>query len=294
MSSPIPASPIIAPPRRAMLTGAVFTAGYALAVSPVNAAAIATDEKGLITEEIAYPGFGGYALPAYVARPRSGKPAPVVIVVSEIFGVHAYIKDVARRFAKLGYVAIAPDYFDRAGDPAALTDFDAILALVNKAGQAQVLADTAGALAYLKTKPYADVARAGITGFCWGGNVVWMAAARVAGLKAGVAWYGRLKRPAEGRGANSPDPFPVDVAGELKIPVLGLYAEQDSGIPLSDVEAMKAALAGAGAGGPRSEIIVYPGAQHGFHADYRPSYLEPAAKDGWNRLLAWFAKNGVK
>jgi carboxymethylenebutenolidase len=255
---------------------------------------VETDAEGLTIEEPTFKGAGGYDLPAYLARPAAAKRAPAVIVVNEVFGVHAYIKDVCRRLAKAGYAALAPDYFDRAGDPSTLKEFAQIGPIVNAATYAQVKADTQGAVDYLRKRK--DVARGpvGITGFCWGGAVTWMAAAQVKGIGAGVAWYGRLVAPpaTAGFGAEAGRPWPADVAGALKAPVLGLYADQDQGIPLADVETMRKALADGG-DKTKSEIVVYPGTQHGFHADYRPSYNEAAAADGWARMLKWFKANGI-
>ncbi|MGE3302906.1 MAG: dienelactone hydrolase family protein [Hyphomonadaceae bacterium] len=280
------------PSRRRVLAASMFTVGYAAAIRPVNAQAITTDAAGLTIEEVKIPAFGGYALPAYVARPAGKTKAPAVIVVNEIFGVHAYIKDVCRRLAKLGYLAVAPDYFDRAGDPSVLSDMAAIRPIVEKAGQQQVLGDTGAIVAWLQKHKAADAQKIGITGFCWGGNVVWMAAAKTPGIKAGVAWYGRLKKPAQPMFSGAADQFPLDVVGEIKAPVLGLYGGKDQGIPVADVEAMRAALAAAG-NPQKCEIVLYPEAQHGFHADFRPSYDKSSAMDGWARLEAWFKTHGV-
>lgn len=278
---------------RRTLGAVLFTAGYAAFQRPVNAAAIATDDVGLTIEEITFTGDKGYALPAYVARPAKAGRRPAIVVINEIFGIHAYIKDVCRRLAKLGYVAIAPDYFDRLGDPSTMTDFAQIRPIVAATSNAQVLADTQGAVDYLKSRRFVAGKRIGVTGFCWGGAVTWLAAARVTGVRAGVAWYGRLAAPANDPArAAAGAPWPLEVAKDLKAGVLGLYAENDQGIPLKDVEAMRAALGAAG-NPTKSEIIVYPGAEHGFHADYRPQYKEDAAHDGWNRMVAWFQKHGV-
>lgn len=282
-----------APTRRA-IAASIFTAGYALALQPAAATAITTDSEGLEILEPTIAGHENYALPAYVAKPRGNARRAAVIVANEVFGVHAYIKDVCRRFAKLGYVAIAPDYFDRAGDPSTATDLASIRPIVAAAGVEQVMGDTAGAIAWLQAQRFVRGGRLGITGFCWGGAVVWTACARFEALKAGVAWYGRLTPPpAGGFGAEEGRRWPVDLAGELKCPVLGLYGGRDQGIPLDTVEAMRAALAANG-NPTRSEIVVYPDAEHGFHADYRPSYNEAAAQDGWSRARAWFRANGVR
>ncbi len=282
-----------APPSRRLVAASLFTAGYALAVGPAAAQAITTPTDGLEIEEARVRGYGAYALPIYVAKPRDGDDLPAIIVVNEIFGIHAYIRDVCHRLAREGYVAIAPDYFDRAGDPSTMTDWGAIRSIVAQTRYAQVMGDTAGVLDWAARRRYVDDAKLGITGFCWGGAVTWMAAASFAPLKAGVAWYGRLVAPdASGFGAEEGRPWPVDVAGQLKCPVLGLYAENDDGIPLASVEAMRAAL-DAERDRTHSQIIVYPGAAHGFHADYRPSYNANAAADGWSRLLAWMRTHGV-
>lgn len=278
-----------APSRRAL--GAMFFAGYALAAVSAEAEAIHTDADGLTVAELDIP-TGDSPLPAYVARPNASGRFPVVLVVSEVFGVHEYIRDTCRRLAKLGYVAVAPAFFHRAGDPAPLTDFDQIQKIVATATNDQVLGDIAATLTWLKAQDFVDTGRMAITGFCWGGAVVWMAAARFPEFKAGAAWYGRLSRPA-------PDQFlgaeqrawPMEVVGDLHAPVLGFYAGKDKGIPLTDVEAMRAKLRDAH---KKGDLIVYPEAQHGFHADYRSSYDAPAAKDAWARMLDWFAKNGVK
>ncbi|MET0545458.1 MAG: dienelactone hydrolase family protein [Caulobacterales bacterium] len=278
---------------------ALFVAGYAAAIRPVNAAAITTDDKGLIIEEVKIKSFGDFNLPAYVARPAGNKKKrAAIVVVNEVFGIHDYIKDVCRRFAKLGYVAIAPDYFDRAGDPATLTmeQIKDVLAIVGTAKYAQVMGDTSAAGAYLKSLPYVNGDKLGITGFCWGGGVVWSACEASPLFKAGVAWYGKLSKPGPDSPLPAEDrPYPVDAVSHLYAPVLGLYAENDQGIPLAEVEAMRKALSDpkSSASAKKSKIEVFPGAEHGFHADYRPSYNEAAAKSGWSQALAWFKANGV-
>jgi carboxymethylenebutenolidase len=262
-------------------------AGYAAAVDPVHAAAIATPSEGLITGMVSYPS-NGFDLPAFVARPSGRGRKPVVIVVSEIFGLHEYVRDMCRRLARVGYVAIAPAFFVRVADPAPLTDFGAIMPIVMAASNDQVMGDITATIAWLDKQSFVAKRRIAITGFCWGGTVVWMASALTNRIKAGVAWYGRLGAR---QGSTEVRKYPTELAGDLKSPVLGLYAENDSGIPLPGVDAMRTALTVAG--NTRSEIKVYPGTEHGFHADYRPSYNEAAAKDGWARMLAWFAANGV-
>lgn len=264
-----------------------ITGGYALAAWSAQAQPVKTDETGLTTGmvQIKAP---DREIPAYVARPSKAGKHPCVVLVSEIFGLHEYIRDTARRLAKAGYVTIAPDFFVRAGDPSTMTDFPAILKIVATATDAQVAGDLGAALTWLKAQPFADAKRVAVTGYCWGGAVTWEAVARFPEFKAGVAWYGRLS---SGMAADPANKNPLDLAGELKAPVLGLYAEKDNGIPLTDVEKMKAALKAAGQ--TKSDIIVYPGAQHGFHADYRPSYKKDAAEDGWAKMLAFFKANGV-
>lgn len=278
------------PPSRRAALASLFTVGYAPAALSACASPVTTPTDEIITAEVSFAGAAGYRLPGYLARPDNKRGSrPVVIVVNEIFGIHDYIKDVCHRFAREGYVALAPDYFDRAGDPAMLTDFAQIMPIVAAARHQQVLDDTAGAIAWLKRQSFADDNAIGITGFCWGGTVVWMSAALLPDIRAGVAWYGRL---VASEGAEPGRPFPVDIAPTLTKPVLGLYAESDRGIPLDSVERMRAVLAQNG-NPSRSEIIVYPGAAHGFHADYRDSYNAEAAADGWSRALAWFRANGV-
>lgn len=262
-----------------------LTAGFALAVQPVSAQTITTDTKGLTAGEVKIPAEGG-EMPAYRAMPEKGSNFPVVLVVHEIFGVHEYIKDICRRFAKAGYLAVAPDLYARQGRVDNLENFEEIRKVVGQVPDSQVLADLDAALNWAG-KEKGDVKRAGITGFCWGGRIVWLYAAHQPRLKAGVAWYGSLV-------ARQPSPLqpksPLDVAAELKAPVLGLYGEADQGIPVATVEKMREALKAAGKPG---EIVLYPNGPHGFHADYRPSYRKEMAEDGWKRLLEWFRKYGV-
>lgn len=279
-------------PTRRTVAASLFVSGYAAAALSSCASPVTTPSEELLTEDVHFTGAGGYRLPAYLARPAAQGRRGAIIVVNEIFGIHDYIKDVCRRFAREGYVALAPDYFDRAGDPAPLTDFNQIREIVATASHEQVMGDTQGALDWLETQSFTD-GDFGITGFCWGGTVVWMAAARFPEIKAGVAWYGRVVRPQPGSwGAEEERPWPYDVGALIQAPVLGLYAENDRGIPLESVENMRAALSAAD-NPTGSEIIVYPGAQHGFHADYRESYDAEAAADGWARCLAWFRRHGV-
>lgn len=276
--------------RRALATGGLgglLFAGYAPAALARQAAPVTTDDDDLTIETTTTPAPDGFALPLYVARPTGDGPWPVVVVVSEIFGVHEYIRDVCRRLAKAGYAAIAPAFFVRVEDPAG-AEMARVQEIVAAAGYEQVMGDIAATLDWASQQLWANADKVGITGWCWGGKVVWQAAARFAAIDAGVAWYGRLAPPAtatpEQRAAGAP--WPVDLAGDLKAPVLGLYGEADRGIPLDSVEAMRSALQRAGQ--TDSRIEVYPAAPHGFHADYRDSYRPADAADGWARLLALF------
>jgi carboxymethylenebutenolidase len=278
-----------------MIAGTVGT-GFALAVRPVSSATITTGADGLDAGPIQIPtatdppSSGGSIL-GYraVAAKRKGK-APIVVVVHEIFGVHEHIKDVCRRLAKLGVLAVAPDLFVRQGDVSAIADSKQISSkVVSKVPDAQVMSDLDATVAWAKGAGGGDGARIGITGFCWGGRIVWLYAAHSTALKAGVAWYGRL--------VGDEDPVhprhPIDVAGGLNAPVLGLYGGQDQGIPVATVEEMRKALATGGAASKRSQLQIYPDAGHAFFADYRPSYRPADAADGWTRMTAWFKTNGV-
>ena len=264
-----------------------LAAGFALAVQPVSAATITTDTEGLEAGEVKVPVADGQ-IPAYRAMPAKGGPFPTVLVVQEIFGVHEHIKDVCRRFAKLGYFAIAPEMYARQGDVSKLTDFQEIFKIVSKVPDKQVMSDLDAAVAYAKGTGKADTAKLAITGFCWGGRIVWLYAAHNPNLKAGVAWYGRLV--ATGPASELQPKYPVDIAADLKAPVLGLYGEADTGIPVASVEKMREALKAAG---KPCEIVLYPATPHAFYADYRPSYRKEQAEDGWKKLLEWFKKNGV-
>ncbi len=280
-------------PSRRTIAASLFTAGYALALQPAAATAIQTDERGLQVLERTVLGDRGLSLPAYVVRPKRWGRRPAIVVVNEIFGIHEYIKDVCRRLAKRGFVAIAPDYFNRAGDPSTVSDMAAIRRIVNETPIEQVMGDTGGAVDWLRGQRYVKDQRIGIMGYCWGGAVVWQACERFDVFKAGVAWYGRLTPPPGGNQPDEPErQWPVDLARRMQAPVLGLYGGRDQGIPVADVERMRAALMAAD-NPTGSEIVVYPEAQHGFHADYRPSYNQAAAEDGWNRALAWFRNHGL-
>lgn len=263
--------------------------GFAAAVLPVVAQnVINTPSDGLTVGEVTID-VNGFKMPAYRAAPAGGKNLPVVLVISEIFGVHEHIADVAKRFARLGYLAIAPEMFVRQGDAGSYGEIAKLQAeVISKVPDAQVMGDLDATVAWAAAHG-GDTARLGITGFCWGGRITWLYAAHNPAVKAGVAWYGRLV----GNTTALTPRHAVDLAGDLKGPVLGLYGEKDTGIPLETVEKMKAALATGSAAAKRSEFVVYPDAPHAFHADYRPSYRPAAAQDGWARCLAWFKANGV-
>jgi carboxymethylenebutenolidase len=265
-----------------------LAAGFAAAAMPVCAQTmIVTDMYGIEGGEAKIPVPDG-SIPGYWAAPTTGKPPyPTVLVVQEIFGVHEHIKDVCRRFAKEGYFAVAPELYARQGDPSKITEIPRIFEqIVSKVSDRQVMADLDATVAFAAATKKANTDKLAITGFCWGGRIVWLYAAHNPKLKAGVAWYGRVVGP-----ANEMTPkHPVDVAADLKAPVLGLYGGADQGIPNDTVDKMKAALAAAK---KPSEIHVYPDTPHAFHADYRPSYRKQQAEDGWARALAWFRKHGV-
>ena len=280
--------------RRSFLKmGAVATSlGYVMAAEPVMAQAIATDFEGIEGREISFD-VNGFSVPAYVSKPLKAPKGglPVVVVVSEIFGVHEYIADVTRRFAKLGYLAIAPEFFVRAGDPNTYGTIAEIQKeIVGKTPDSQVMQDMRGAITWAKAHG-GDTRRLGVTGFCWGGRITWLAASQVEGVKAGVAWYGRVTGD---KSTNTPS-HPIDLVAQLKAPVLGLYGGQDTGIPMDQVEKMKDALASQknNKAAQATQFHIYPDAPHAFHADYRPSYREASAKDGWTRCMAWFKQQGV-
>jgi carboxymethylenebutenolidase len=263
-----------------------LASGFALAVQPVSAQTITTDTTGLTAGEVKVPVADG-EIPAYRAQPAQGGPFPVVLVVQEIFGVHEHIKDICRRLAKVGYLAVAPELYARQGDVSKLTDFNEIITkVVSKVPDSQVMSDLDATAAWAKKSGAGNTAKLGVTGFCWGGRIVWLYAAHNPELKAGVAWYGRLV----GQADDLHPKHPIDVAAQLKAPVLGLYGGADTGIPVESVERMKQALKDAK---QPSEIVLYPDAPHGFHADYRPTYRKETAQDGWKRLLAWFQQHGV-
>ena len=270
--------------RREILVTALAT-GFAAAVQPVAAQTmITTDAAGLEAGEIRINVQDG-EIPAYWAIPDKGGPFAVVLVVQEIFGVHEHIKDICRRLAKDGYMAIAPELYARQGDVSKLP-INQIMPIVAKVPDRQVMSDLDAAVAHAQASGRADTNRLGITGFCWGGRIVWLYAAHNPGLKAAVAWYGRLV----GQKTEMTPQQPIDLAAELRAPVLGLYGAEDQGIPLNTIEQMRAACQAAG---KTCEIVVYPNAGHAFNADYRPTYRPEPAKDGWAKMLAWFRKYGV-
>ena len=270
--------------RRVLVTS--LTAGFALSVQPVAASTIVTDAGGLEAGDVQIPVADGQ-IPGYRAKPQGGGKLPVVIVIQEIFGIHEWIKDICRRFAKAGYLAVAPYLYSRQGDATAYADIRSLVEqVVSKVDDTVVLSDLDATIAWAVSQG-GDAGRVGVTGFCWGGRQTWLHVAHNPQVKAGVAWYGQLVR----REGNTAPRHPVEVAAGLKGRVLGLYGELDKGIPLTQVEAMRAALRAASDTG--CEIIVYPGADHGFLADYRPTYNEAAARDAWARCLGWFKARGV-
>ncbi len=278
--------------RRTALKAALGV-GYAAAAMPLMAqTAIKTSSEGLTTGEISYE-VNGFKVPAFFAAPTGKTNLPVVLIVHEIFGIHQYIADTARRFARAGYLAVAPELFARQGDPAMYSEMAKLQAeVVQKTPDAEVMADLDGAVNWA-SQHGGDLGKVAITGFCWGGRVTWLYAQQSNKVKAGVAWYGRLV----GTSSALTPKHPLDLAAAHKAPVLGLYGGQDSGIPLDTVNQMKAALAAAGSAGnaaaKASEFVVYPDAPHAFHADYRPSYRAEPAQDGFKRALAWFKTHGV-
>src|SRR6266508_5543098 len=269
-----------------MTASAAAAAGYTLAAGPVRAQVVTTDTSGLTVGDAKVKVADG-EMPVYFARPANAANPPVILVAMEIFGLHEYIKDVTRRLAKLGAFAVAPDYYFRKGvDLTKITDTPQLLPIVNSKPDAELLSDLDGTVAWVRSEG-GDTSRLGIIGFCRGGRTVWEYAAHSSTLKAGAAFYGSLVDP--------PNPVwpksPTQLAGEMKAPVLGLYGEADTGIPVATVEAFKAALA---ADKKTAEFKIYPGAPHGFHADYRPSYRKEAAEDAWNQMQAWLKKYQVR
>ena len=276
-----------APSRRLALQAALGV-GYAMAAAPIMAqTAIKTPTDGLEEGEITV-NVGGTQVPVYRAQPAGQKNLPTVLVVSEIFGVHEYIADVARRFARAGYLALAPELFVRQGDPQSYGEIAKIQSeIIAKVPDSQVMADLDACVAWA-AQHNGNTSRLGITGFCWGGRITWLYAAHQPRLRAGVAWYGRVS------GAVTPNnpAHPLDLAAQLKAPVLGLYGGADTGVPVSQVDLMKQALAAAQSNGAAqaSQFVVYPDAPHAFHADYRATYRQGPATDGWQRAQDWFKK----
>ena len=265
--------------------------GYAAATLPIMAqTAIKTSAEGLTTGETTYE-VNGFKVPLFYAAPAGKKNLPVVLVIQEIFGVHEYIADTCRRFAQAGYLAIAPELFARQGDPTQYGEMAKLMAeVVSKVPDAQVMTDLDGAVKWAGSQG-GDLKKVAITGFCWGGRITWLYAQQSANVKAGVAWYGRLV----GASSALTPKHPLDLAADMKAPVLGLYGGQDGGIPLTTVNQMKDAL-GAASGNRNaqaSQFVVYPDAPHAFHADYRPSYRKEPAEDGFKRALEWFKMHGV-
>jgi carboxymethylenebutenolidase len=274
--------------RRSFVRASIGT-GFAAAALPICAQTVVkTDSAGLVAGEVTIP-VGDFKMPAYRAAPEGRTGLPVVLVVSEIFGVHEYIADVARRFAKAGYCAIAPELFVRQGDAGSYGEIAKLVTeVIAKVPDAQVMGDLDASVAWAKAQGM-DTTKLGVTGLCWGGRITWLYTAHSPAVKAAVAWYGRLEG---GMSALFPKQ-PIDMVGALNGPVLGLYGGRDQGIPLDMIDRMKAALAKGNAAARLSEFMVYPDAQHGFHADYRPSYHKEAAEDGWKRCVAWFKAKGV-
>lgn len=261
------------------------TNGYAAAAQPISTQAIHTPDTELVAGDVQIP-VGEESMPGYRAMPADGCLFPIVIVVQEIFGLHEYIRDVCRRLARRGYVAIAPQTFFRAGDPSGLTDVAEIRPIVNATSDRQTMEDLDDTVAWAVRESHGDSGRVGITGFCWGGRTVWLYAAYSTTLKSGVAWYGRLA----GDVTDNQPTWPIDVARSLRCPVLGLYGAEDLSIPVDLVDRMRSEFAVVG---DPSEFVVYPEAGHGFHADYRPNYHEKSARDGENRMFEWLASCGV-
>ena len=278
--------------RREFFATSIFAAGmFAAAVSPIQAQTrITTDNKGLIEGEVKIPVMGG-EMPAYRAMPDTkNKKFPVVLVIHEIFGVHEWIQDVSRRFAKLGYMAIAPALYARQGDVKTIREIRELQRdIFSKIPDTQTMSDLDSTVAWAKTSG-GNTKKLSITGFCWGGRITWLYAAHNSNVDAGAAWYGRLaQNPTQPKNPVQPTQA-IDVAKNLKVPVLGLYGGLDEGIPLDSVQRMQDELK---KGKSQSEIIVYPNAQHGFHADYRPSYNKESSEDAWEKVQDWFRKNGA-
>jgi carboxymethylenebutenolidase len=272
--------------RRGFVAATTVGAGFALAVQPISAqTVVTTDTTGLTVGDIQIPTPNG-PIYGYFAHPAAGTKFPTVLVIHEVWGVHEHIKDVCRRLAKAGYLAVAPDMHGRQGDTTKAPDIQAILAIVNKVPDAQVYLDLDSTVAWANASGKGDVGRLAVTGFCWGGRMTWMYTAHNPSVKAAAAWYGPISRPA----TELQPKHPIDVVDQIRIPVLGLYGGADQGIPNDTVEKMQAALK---AKGNASEIIIYPDTPHAFNADYRPTYRADKAKDAWDRMIAYFKSRGV-
>ena len=278
--------------RREFFVTSIFAAGlFAAAVQPISAQTkITTDNKGLIEGEVKIPVSDG-EIPAYRAMPDAkGKKFPVVMVIHEIFGVHEWIQDVCRRFAKLGYMAVAPALYARQGDVKTIKEIRELQRdIFSKIPDAQAMTDLDSTVAWAK-KNSGNTKKLSITGFCWGGRIVWLYSAHNPKVDAGAAWYGRLVPNATAAKNPVQPTMPIDIAKDLKVPVIGFYGGLDQGIPLDSVQRMQDELK---KGKSKSEIVVYPNAQHGFHADYRPSFNKESSEEAWQKLQAWFKKNGA-
>ena len=288
LNSLLPGQSTAAGASRRTALKAALGVGYAASAGSIMAqTAVKTSSDGLTTGEINFE-VAGFKVPAFFAAPAGKTNLPVVLVVHEIFGVHEYIADTCRRFAQAGYLAVAPEFFARQGDPAKYGEMAKLMSeVVSKVPDAQVLADLDGAVKWASANG-GDAARVAVTGFCWGGRIIWLYAAS-GPVRAATAWYGRL--------VGSPTDLlpknPIDLATSMRAPVLGLYGEKDGGIPLDTVDKMKAALATGTADSKAAQFVLYPDTGHAFHADYRPTYRQGPADDGWKRCLAWFKANGV-
>lgn len=276
-------------PSRRVALKAALGVGYAAAAMPLMAqTSIKTPSTGLVTGEVTIE-VNGFKMPAFRSAPAGKTGLPVVLVISEIFGVHEYIADVTRRLAQAGYLAIAPELFVRQGDASAYGEIAKLQAeVISKVPDAQVMTDLDACVAWAAANG-GDTNKLAITGFCWGGRIAWLYSAHQPKLKASVAWYGRLVGNATAQTPN----HPLALVPELKAPVLGLYGAADTGIPLDTVDKMKVSLAQGPAAAKASEFVVYPDAPHAFHADYRPSYRKEPAEDGWQRLMGWLKRHGV-
>jgi carboxymethylenebutenolidase len=260
--------------------------GFALAVRPIGAQTITTDAVGLTAGEVKIPTADGQ-IPGYRACPAKGRAFPIVLVVQEIFGVHEHIKDLCRRLAKAGYCAVAPELYARQGDVSKIENIQEIVAkVVSKVPDAQVMSDLDYTAAWAVKSSKGSASRVAVTGFCWGGRIAWLYAAHNPKLKAAAAWYGQI----DGTHGPLTPKFPIDYAGALKCPVIGFYGGKDTGISQQSIDNMRTSLKVVG---DTSEINVYPEAQHGFNADYRPSYSKADAEDAWKKMLAWFKRNGA-